>query len=209
MLIGLTGGIASGKSTVSHLLQQKGLPVIDADMVAREVVTSDDGALREIVACFGANILLPDGTLDRKKLRQEIFSQPEQKKRLDDILLPRIIERRNHYITQLQVKYPHVVYDAALLIESGSYMQMDFVVVVYCETPVQVERLMQRDGVTAQAALEAIHSQMPLHDRVRYADYMIDNSQDRKVLEGKVGEFYQHLVSGKLRPRERSVPYSS
>lgn len=209
MLIGLTGGIASGKSTVSHLLQQKGLPIVDADAVAREVVTPGSAVLRDIVAHFGANILLPDGMLDRKKLRQEIFSQPEQKKQLDDILLPRIIERRNQRIAELQEYSPHVVYDAALLIESGSYAQMDIVVVVYCKTQIQVERLMRRDGVTAQAAMEAIRSQMPLRSRVRYADYILDNSQERSVLEAKVDEFYKNLVSGKLRPRERRTPYPS
>ncbi len=175
---------------------------MDADVVAREVVTPGSAVLREIVAHFGANILLPDGMLDRKKLRQEIFSQPEQKKQLDDILLPRIIERRNQRIAELQEHSPHVVYDAALLIESGSYAQMDIVVVVYCEVPIQVERLMQRDGVTAQAAMEAIRSQMPLHRRMRYADYCIDNSKDRSALEAKVDQFYQKLVSGELRPRE-------
>lgn len=177
MIIGLTGGIACGKSTVSTYLRQKGIPVVDADVVARQVVEPGSVGLQQIVQCFGREFLQPDGTLNRALLGEKVFSEPDARKQLNAITGPLILTELKQ---QLQVTAPIVVLDAALLLEEESYRRLvDVVWVVHVTPEVQLERLMARNHYTLQQAEARIASQMPEAQRLLLADAMIDNNGSR------------------------------
>jgi dephospho-CoA kinase len=175
-LIGLTGGIASGKSTVSRMLKELGATVIDADQLAREVVAPGQPALAEIAARF-PGVVGPDGALDRKKLGERIFGDVAERGALNAITHPRIqalvLER-----TQALHEAGHevVVYDAALLIENDLHQAMDGVILVVAAPQVQLERLMKRDNLSEAEAKARIASQMPLDEKRQFARWIVDNS---------------------------------
>lgn len=174
MIIGLTGGIACGKSTVSTYLRQKGIPVVDADVVARQVVEPGSVGLQQIVECFGRQYLHPDGTLNRAMLGERVFSEPDARKQLNQITGPLILAELKQ---QLQVQAPVIVLDAALLLEEDAYRQLvDVVWVVHVTPEVQLERLMARNHFTLQQAEARIASQMPESQRLLLADAVIDNN---------------------------------
>ncbi|KAL7749947.1 Dephospho-CoA kinase cab5 [Sorochytrium milnesiophthora] len=196
-LIGLTGGISTGKSSVSLYLKTCNIPVIDCDQLARDVVEPGTPALRELVATFGSDILLPNGTLDRKKLGDIVFNDPAKRKLLNAITHPAI---RREIFTQV-IHYwlkreDLVVVDAPLLIEAGLHRYMAEVVVVYCPEDIQLQRLQARDRLSREDAEARIRSQKPMEEKVRLATRVIDNS-------GSLEQLYAQLDSlvGKLRPR--------
>ena len=178
LLVGLTGGIASGKSTVSRQLAALGCPVIDADGLAREVVAPGEAAWREIVAVFGRAVLRLDDTLDRARLGEIVFADPERRRRLEAITHPAIQARRQARLDELtrQGFGGLVIQDAALLIEVGGASSVDRLVVVYATPEAQLARLMRRDGLAEAEARRRIESQMPLAEKVRLAHYVIDSS---------------------------------
>ncbi|MFS0561046.1 dephospho-CoA kinase [Terribacillus sp. 179-K 1B1 HS] len=180
IVIGLTGGIASGKSTVSELFREYDIPVIDADVVAREVVEPGEPALAAIVEAFGAEILLPDGTLDRPKLGSIIFPDPGKRETLNGIVHPVVRERMTAERDRLKPLHPAVVLDIPLLFEGNQLHLVDKVVVVSVDFEVQLERLMHRNNLTEQEALDRIASQMPLADKVARADAIIDNNGSKE-----------------------------
>lgn len=180
IVIGLTGGIASGKSTVSDLFREYDIPVIDADVVAREVVEPGEPVLAAIVDAFGAEILLPDGTLDRPKLGGIIFRDPQKREVLNGIVHPVVRERMTAERDRLKSKHPAVVLDIPLLFEGKQLHLVDKVVVVCVDPQVQLERLMLRNSLTEQEALDRIGSQMPLDDKAARADAIIDNNGSRE-----------------------------
>ncbi|SNZ11805.1 dephospho-CoA kinase [Terribacillus aidingensis] len=180
LVIGLTGGIASGKSTVSDLFRQYNIPVVDADVVAREVVEPGEPALAEIVRSFGEDILLPDGTLDRPKLGSIIFRDEKKREQLNNIVHPVVRERMTAERDRLKKTYPAVVLDIPLLFEGKQLQLVDKVVVVHVDSSVQLERLMQRNELTEQAALDRINSQMSLEQKASKADTVIDNNGTRE-----------------------------
>lgn len=188
MLVGLTGGIASGKSTVSRQLATLGCHVIDADLLAREVVAPGQPALAAIVAAFGREVLLPDGTLDRARLGSIVFADSVRRKQLEAITHPAIQARRQAMLDTLAARgYDGlVVQDAALLIEVGGAAQVDRLVVVYAEPAIQRDRLMVRDNLPAEEAERRLRSQMPLADKVRLAHYVIDNSDSPEETAAQV-----------------------
>jgi dephospho-CoA kinase len=188
MLVGLTGGIASGKSTVSRQLTALGCHVIDADLLAREVVAPGQPALAAIVAAFGRAVLLPDGTLDRARLGSIVFADTAKRKHLEAITHPAIQARRQEILDTLAARgYDGlVVQDAALLIEVGAAAQVDRLVVVYAEPAIQRDRLMVRDNLPAEEAERRLRSQMPLADKVRLAHYVIDNSDSPEETAAQV-----------------------
>lgn len=176
-IIGLTGGIASGKSTVSQLLQETGAYIIDADEIAHIIVEPGQPALQDIQETFGTGVLLPDGALDRKKLGEIIFNNPEARKNLDSITHDRIkIEIEKAIEKAAQDGYNIVVLDIPLLIEANWQYMVDVVWVVYIDRETQVNRLMERDSLTRAEALARIQSQLSLDEKKRYADIVIDNS---------------------------------
>jgi len=201
LLVGLTGGIASGKSTVSRQLAELGCRVIDADVLAREVVAPGEPALRAIVEAFGPEVLRPDGTLDRPRLGALVFADLEKRRRLEEITHPAIRQRRAAVLAELAAAGFDgiVVQDAALLIEVGAHADVDRVVVVYVEPAVQRERLMRRDGLEAVEAERRIASQMPLAEKARLAHYVIDNSDSPEETAAQV-----RAVHGALEAEHRA-----
>lgn len=177
MIIGLTGGIATGKSLVSGELRRLGAAVVDADAIAKEVVEPGRPACAEIAEAFGPGVIKPDGSIDRKKLGQIIFSDPAARERLNAITHPRIRERMKEETTRLVKEGVElIVLDIALLIETGVRYEVDRIVVVYADPARQAERLMQRDSVGRDEAKKRISCQMDIKEKTEYADYVIDNS---------------------------------
>lgn len=206
MLIGLTGGIGSGKSTVSALLRARGVPVIDADEIGRAALTAGSPLLPEVVAAFGSHILDDQGRLDRRKLRAEIFSSPTRREQLNRLVHPYIARQRDLEIDRLRANHSVLFYDAALLLESEARTLMDAIVVVACEPEVQIRRVMERDGISRQQAVDAINAQMSLEGRLACADYVIDNNRDDMAhLEKQVDELLALLTqqAGRHTPQEK------
>lgn len=176
-VIGLTGGIASGKSTVAGFLEEQGAVVIDADALSREAVGPGSAALERIVAAFGEEMLLPDGCLDRKRLGRLVFADPAKRTLLEGIMHPEIRRLANERIARAAAEGHRVLfYMAPLLIESGSVERVDEVWVVTVRPEIQLERLMRRDGIGREEGERIIASQMPLAEKERYGRVVIDNS---------------------------------
>lgn len=175
--IGLTGGIASGKSTVLTYFKDKGIPYIDADIVAREVVEPGTEGLKAIVDTFGSHVLQDDGTLNREALGTIVFHNEEKRQLLNSCLKTHIRNRIMELTSQYeQGNTPILIYDIPLLIEGEWYTMMDEVWLVYVNEMTQIERLMSRNGYTREDALARINSQMRLDDKRAYADIIVDNN---------------------------------
>jgi dephospho-CoA kinase len=200
LLVGLTGGIATGKSTVNALLASPSVRVVDADALAREVVEPGTPALKQIVAEFGKEVLQPDGRLDRARLGEIVFPDAAKRKRLEAITHPAIRARFEKIMADLErAGFDGIlIWDASLLVESGGIKNMDRVVVVTTDPTTQLRRLMERDRCSEEAARARTASQMPLAVKARYADYVIDNSGTRAQTEARVREVYTSLL-GDLR----------
>ncbi|WP_175576976.1 dephospho-CoA kinase [Secundilactobacillus similis] len=177
MVLGLTGGIASGKSMVSAFFKTHGVPIIDADQVAREVVVPGSTGLTQIQQTFGWQIIQPDGTLDRKALGSLVFGQPEALAKLNAIMLPLIQAAVTAQMaTYRKQNVPLVVYDAPTLFESKGASLVDEIMVVSLPEDIQLARLMARDQTTEADAMKRIKSQLPLDEKIKRADIVIDNS---------------------------------
>jgi len=186
-IIGLTGGIASGKSTVSEYLKSKGIPIVDADIVSREVVEPGSKGLNQIVEAFGKKMLI-DGYLDRKALRELIFSDDSQRLKLNAILHPII---HNEIINQLEAFkgiHPIIIFDAPLLIENNLISMVDELWVVSVNKEIQIDRVMVRDQVTKEQAESIIDKQMSLEEKLKYADVVLDNNMDLQHLYNQIEE---------------------
>ncbi len=176
-LFGLTGGIASGKSAVAARLRERGVPVIDADQLAREVVAPGTEGLAEVARAFGSDVVLPDGTLDRKAVAARVFGDDAQRKRLNAILHPRITALTLTRAEELRQKgEPLGCYEAALLVENGVADAFRPLVVVSAPEAVQIARTAARDAATEDEARARIRAQMPLDAKVMLADFVIDNT---------------------------------
>ena len=187
VVIGLTGGIASGKSTVSTILKSMGLALIDADIIAREVVNVGAEAYHQIVETFGIEVLLPDQTIDRKKLGSIIFNDEEKRVLLNQIVHPavrkKMIKEKERYLSNGEKT---VILDIPLLFESKLTKLVDRTLLVYVNSEVQLERLMKRDNLSQEDALARISSQMPLHEKINLADAIIDNNGTFEELEAQI-----------------------
>ena len=172
--VGLTGGIASGKSAVANMFAALGIPVIDTDLIAREVVSPGSPALQEIADAFGAEVLLPDDSLDRPRLRKIVFSEPARRKQLEAITHPRIRVAMEAQCRRAGGPYQVVV--IPLLIESGLQQRVDRVLVVDCPEELQLKRLMTRDGESATHAKQVLAAQVGRAERLARADDVVDNS---------------------------------
>jgi len=195
LLVGLTGGIATGKSTVSAMFRALGCVVIDADLLAREVVEPGQPALADIVRDFGPDVLQADGRLDRPALGAMVFGDAVRRRRLEAITHPRIRERFTHRLEVLAAEGFDglVIFDAAVIVESGNWKTMDRLVVVIADEATQIARLQTRDGIGREEALRRIQSQMPLSEKARLAHYVIDNSGDRAATEAQVRRVHAAL----------------
>src|SRR5499426_222386 len=197
LLVGLTGGIATGKSTVSALLRQLGCEIIDADLLAREVVEPGQPALAQIVSEFGPDVVTAGGALDRKRLGAIVFANPERRLRLEAITHPAIRDRFQARLDELVEKgfTGLVVFDAAVMIESGNYKNMDRLIVVVTDDGTQMARLHGRDGTDDAENRRKIASQMPLAEKAKLADYVIDNAGTREATAEQVRRVYAALMS--------------
>lgn len=196
LLAGVTGGIASGKSLVSDALKKFGAYIIDADIIAREIVKPDMPAWTDIKTGFGNNILNDDRSINRGLLGKIIFNDPDKKRLLEEITHPRIISEQNRIIGELKKNdYKGIiVIDAALLIESGYYREMDIVVVVCADREIQLKRLMQRDHISVKEAEKKINAQMPLDSKKGFADFIIYNNDSSEDTKRQVKKMYRELM---------------
>ncbi|MHC0037399.1 dephospho-CoA kinase [Pseudoneobacillus sp. C159] len=177
LIIGLTGGIASGKSTVTRMFLDLGIPVIDADVEARRVVEKGENAYQQIVETFGEEIVAVDGEIDRGKLGTIVFHNEAKRLQLNAIVHPAVRERMNSEKERLiAAGHPVVVLDIPLLFESKLTHLVEKVLLVYVGEDVQLQRLMARNGLPKNDALARIHSQMPLKDKISLADEVINNN---------------------------------
>jgi dephospho-CoA kinase len=176
-VVGLTGGIASGKSTVARRMAERGVPVVDADLVAREVVEPGTPVLRRIAATFGDDVLLPDGRLDRKRLGARVFSDPEALRRLNALTHPAILSRVAERLRDLlREGHPWVVYEAALVLENGLAPGLSALVAVVSDPEDQVRRAVSRDGLPVEEARRRLAAQTDNRTRRERADLVIENA---------------------------------
>lgn len=193
--IGLTGGIASGKSTVLRWLQKKGVPYIDADVVAREVVEPGTPGLQELVHAFGPNTVLEDGTLHRAYIGSLVFSDPKALETINSILQPHIRHRIQELTEKWEAKGKQaVIYDIPLMFETDWHTKMDEIWLVYVNPETQLERLMKRNAYSEQEALDRIRSQMSLDDKRALSTVVIDNSGTMKQLEKQLRKLWKTAI---------------
>lgn len=194
--VGLTGSIGVGKSFVTSVFEELGCHVLDADQTAREVVMPDTPGLKAITQEFGAEILHPDGTLNRKQLGALVFADESRRQRLNHILHPFIIARQDEIMRGWEAEDPNGIgiIDAALMIESGGYKRFDKLIVVHCRPEVQLERLMLRDNLSHDEALRRINAQMPQEEKQKFADYLIDTSDGFELTRTQIISVHQKLI---------------
>jgi len=197
LLVGLTGSIATGKSTVSAMFRELGCVVLDADVLARDVVAPGEPALAQIVEEFGRDVLQADGTLDRKKLGAIVFGDAARRKRLEQITHPAIRDRFLRHLADLEARGFEglVLWDAPVMIETGGHKAMDRLVVVATDEATQAARLRARDTIDAAEAERKIRSQMPVAEKAKLADYVIDNAGDRAATQRQVGRVHAALAA--------------
>jgi dephospho-CoA kinase len=186
-LVGLTGGIASGKSTVAKILESFGTAIVNADTLAREVVEPGRDAWKDIVATFGTEILQPDQSLDRQKLRAIIFNNPDARRDLESIIHPRVRALAEQRIRESTAAgYSVIVYEVPLLFEGNLHEWLRPVILVACDIETQLERLQRRDGLDRAQAQKHIDAQMSLEEKRRLADYVIENNGSLDDLKKQV-----------------------
>lgn len=198
--VGLTGGLASGKSFVGRTFEEFGCLVIRNDELGHEVLKQGgeayDGAVRE----FGPAILHADGAIDRRKLAKIVFRDPEQLAKLNALVHPPVRERTRQLLAAYEVAHPDgiAIVEAAIMMETGSYRDYAKLVVAVCGREQQIERAMARDAITREEVLERLSRQMPLEEKLKYADYVIDTSGSKEQTRARVREVYEKLRSLKL-----------
>jgi dephospho-CoA kinase len=194
---GLTGGIACGKSKALLCFERLGAYTIDADEVARDVVRSGLPAYDGIIAEFGSSFVGPNQELDRAKLGELVFTDDSARSRLNAIVHPFVLGEEDRIVEELvdsPHKYPMVVTDAALMVEVGTYTKYDVVLAVYCPPSLQLERLMKRNNLTVEDARMRMLSQMPLLEKVKKVDYVIDTTRDYTDTQEQIGHLYRELL---------------
>ncbi len=193
--VGLTGGIASGKSLVAKIFKDLGAHIIDADRIVHDLLEPDQQPYKEVLDFFGTGVMRQDKTIDRRKLGDIVFNDPEKRAWLNSCLHPKVFSAYSAQVRLLCDRQPDciVVLDAALLIETGYHQRLDRVIVVYAELEQQVERLTARDNFTREQALARIASQMPLAEKRGHADFVIDNTGTRENAEQQARTLFEKL----------------
>jgi len=189
-IVGLTGGIASGKSTVARMMRKLGLPVVDADGLGHMVLEPDGAAYRQVLEAFGAGVLGDDGVaIDRQRLGRIVFDDPSRRAELEAITHPAIAQLSKRAIALVAERGERLaIYEAALLVETGMYKGLAALIVVSCPVAQQLERLVAREQLSAGAAAVRIASQLPLDEKLAVADYVIDNCGTPEELDARVAE---------------------
>lgn len=195
ILVGLTGGVACGKSSVARLFQDCGAILIDADMLARMVVERGKPALKDITRAFGKKTLQPDGTLNRPSLGKIVFGSPAKLKKLNAIVHPRVAREQTKLTRSIETQEPQtvVIYDAPVLIEAGAHKRMDKIIVVSADEKTQIKRLRNRNHLSNTEALRRIKSQMSLAKKITLADYVVDGTLSYEQTKHEVERIYEEL----------------
>jgi dephospho-CoA kinase len=195
LLAGLTGGMGSGKTTVGKLFKALGAYVLDADEICRSLVEPGKPAWREIIDLLGNSILKDDQTLDRRKIADIVFNDPEKKKALEAILHPRVMEEEQAIYKDILKNDPGalVIIDAALLIESENYRKVDKVVVIACDEETQLQRIMAKNTFSREDAQRRLQQQMPMDEKIKFADYVLHNDSGLLELKKKVEALFHQL----------------
>ena len=196
-IVGLTGGIGSGKSTVGRMFAQLGVPVVDADQIARRVVEPGTPGLEAVVEAFGASILSDDGALDRAELGARVFGDAEARRRLESILHPRIAAASGERLSALAKEgHRYALYEAALLVENGSYKMFGRLIVVAVGAETQLARVQARDDLSETAAKKRVRSQLPLEEKIAVADFVIYNDGTLEETRAQVRSVHEILNRG-------------
>ncbi|MCI0633721.1 MAG: dephospho-CoA kinase [Actinobacteria bacterium] len=195
LLVGLTGGIGSGKSTVAHLLEKLGAVVFDADVLAREVVAPGTPGHQAVVERYGANVLAPGGELDREALASIVFADPSARRDLEAIVHPEVRRRFAEGSEEYRDTDRVVVFSAPLLVETGMYTAFDVLLVVAASVETQIERLMRDRGMSEAAIRARIDAQAPAEAKAEVADILIENVGTREELEERVAEVWNELAA--------------
>lgn len=204
--VGLTGGMCCGKTTVSSMLTELGCCIIDADQISRKLVEPGMPAIKRIVRFFGETVLNKDKTLDRRKVADIIYRDPEKRKILNSILHPLIIKEEERLVREALRGNKHqiTIVSAALMIETGHYKRFPKVIVVYCSKEKQIERIMKRENCTRKEALQRIAAQLSTREKKNYADYSINTSGPYPQTRRQVVQLYQKLRKlAETKPRKR------
>lgn len=198
ILVGLTGGIATGKSTVADLFRRFGAAVIDADQLARDVVQPGKPAWREIVKCFGKRVLLPDRTIDRPALGSIVFRNRRKLRRLERIIHPRVAREQQRRARGIARRTPDaiIIYEVPLLFEAGVNTRVDKIIVVTADRETQVARLKRRNGLTRRQAFQRISSQMALAEKARRADIVLDGTKSKSLLSREIRRLLRDFRAG-------------
>jgi dephospho-CoA kinase len=193
--VGLTGGLACGKSFVGHGLAALGCHLIQADQLGHEVLLPGGAAYADVVREFGPGILNADGNIDRKRLASEVFGKPERLEKLNGLVHPHVFQREDELIAGFATNDPGgiVVVEAAILIETGSYKRFDRLILVECREDQQVDRALKRDHAGREEVLARLQRQMPITEKRKFADYVIDTSGSKDDTLRRVREVYESL----------------
>jgi dephospho-CoA kinase len=193
--VGLTGGIASGKSTVGRMFGELGCRVIDSDLITRKLFEPGDPVNKEVAEAFGRSVVASNGSIDRRVLGELVFNNPELRQKLNGIVHPAIKQRQADWIARTQATDSHAIaiVEAALMIEVGTYKDYDKIVVVKCSPEMQRKRLKERSGLSPQQIESRIASQMPIEEKIKVADFVIDNSADPGTTRQQVLDVYRQL----------------
>jgi dephospho-CoA kinase len=195
ILVGLTGGIASGKSEVSKIFKKLGAHLIDADEIARALLDPKTPTWKKVVDCFGRNILQPDQRIDRKRLADLVFDDADKLSALNAILHPVVFAEEERRRKEIERADPQavVILDVPLLIETQAHKRVDKVIVVTVDPKTQLRRLMQRNGLSKQEAQKRMQSQIPLKEKGKYADYLIDSGDSLAKIEARIRQIFEEL----------------
>jgi dephospho-CoA kinase len=193
--VGLTGGIASGKTTVGRMFTELGCRVIDSDLITRKLFEPGDPVNKQVAAAFGPSVVAHNGSIDRRVLGELVFNNPELRQKLNNIVHPAIKQRQSDWLARLHAADSHTIgiVEAALMIEVGTYKEYDKIIVVKCSPEMQRKRLRERSGLTSAQIESRMASQMPLEEKIKVADFVIDNSADPGTTRQQVQEIYRLL----------------
>lgn len=196
-VIGLTGGIGSGQTSAARIFKKLGCKTIDVDMKAKEVIRRDNFVKSEIRKTFGNDVFFRDGRLNRKKLAEIVFNDSAKIQLLNKIVHPRMVEKMVEEMetARFSGNYPLVIVDAALIYEISIESIFDQVIVVYCDKKQRIRRVMQRDNMTKEHILARMNQQIPLEDKRKWADFVIENRGSQEVLEKNVEKIFDQLVA--------------
>lgn len=193
--IGLTGGIATGKSTVTKILRKKGYLVVDADEIAKQALQPGHPELKQVIQVFGQEYLQPDGSLDRKGLGEKIFLNPVEKEKLEKIVHPFVQAEVAHQRKEAEKRGVAIAfYDVPLLFEKKLEPQFDSILLIAADESLQIERLQSRNGFTLEESKLRIQNQLPMSEKRKRSDYIIENNSDLAHLEKQVDAFLKSIA---------------